>query len=250
LPASAAAKLTEVTSAHAVFTLEPDGVLEVLERVSVRADQPTPATWQVTMQRGELFAQPSVVVDDRRYRPGDGSHAETFRISRGTRGVRFDWLQPDGARSVRLGYKLALVGTAYTDVIDLRVPVWERDWPVPVRRLTAALNLPGVPRSRIIVWVEPRPTNTTVTTSGQQIRLRARDVAARTPLTLHAVLPRNVLSSLDGVNVEAKPGLQTILAQRRGTHRTWWVWALAAVVAIAVSVVGFRIARSLRPLRR
>ena len=77
------------------------------------------------MQRGELFAQPSLVVDGRRYRAGDGKRPGTFRISRGTRGIRFDWLQPGGAHSVRLGYRLALFGTAYTDVVDLGVPVWE-----------------------------------------------------------------------------------------------------------------------------
>ena len=132
MPAAAAAKLTQVPSAHAVFTLDPDGVLEVLEQLNVGADDPTPATWQVTMQRGELFAQPSLVVDEQRYTPGDGKRPGTFRISRGTRGVRFDWLQPEGVHSVRLAYRLALFGTAYSDVVDLRVPVWERGWPVPV----------------------------------------------------------------------------------------------------------------------
>jgi hypothetical protein len=71
-------------------------VLEVLERLSVKADQPTPTTWQITMHRGELFAQPSLVVDGRSYRPGDGGQPGTFRISHGTHGIRFDWLQPDG----------------------------------------------------------------------------------------------------------------------------------------------------------
>jgi Predicted membrane protein (DUF2207) len=250
LPASAAAKLTEVTSANAVFTLDSDGVLGVLEHLSVRAEQPTPATWTVTMQRGELFAQPSLVVGDRRYRPGDGTQTGTFRISRGTHGISCDWLQPDGVRSVRIGYRLALVGTAYTDVVDLRVPVWEGDWPAPVRTLTAVLNLPRVPRGQIIVWVEHGPAGTTLATSRKQIRLRARNVEARTPLTLHAVLPRNALSSLDGVNVQDKPGLAAILAERRGSDRIWWPWALAAGLAIAVSAVAFRTARSRRPLRR
>jgi hypothetical protein len=250
LPASAAAKLIAVPSAHAVFTLESDGVLGAIEQLSVRADGPTAATWQVTMQQGELFAQPSLVVDERRYRPGDGKEGGTFRISRGTRGVRFDWLQPDGARAVRIGYRLALFGTAYTDVVDLRVPVWESDWPVPVRELTAALNLPRVPRGRIIVWVEPRPPETIIARSRQQIRLTTRDVDADTPLTLHAVLPRNVLSSVDGLNAQEKPGLQAILAERRGSGTNWWPWALAACAALAVSVVAFRTARSRRPPRR
>jgi hypothetical protein len=28
----------------------------MLERLSVKANQPTPTTWQITMHRGELFA--------------------------------------------------------------------------------------------------------------------------------------------------------------------------------------------------
>jgi hypothetical protein len=249
LPASAAAKLTE-TSAHAVFTLDSDGVLEVLERLSVKADQPTRTTWQITMHRGELFAKPSLVVDGRRYRPGDGKRPGMFRISRGTRGIRFDWLQPVGAHSVRLGYRLALFGTAYTDVVDLRVPVWEGDWPVPVRDFAAALHLPRVQHGRIIVWAEPRSQQTTITTSRTQIRLAARKVDAETPLTLRAVLPRNVLASVEGVNVETEPGLAAILDERRGDERAWWPWTLAAVAAIALSAVVFRTARSRLPLRR
>ena len=135
LPSPAAADITATPAARGVFTLERNGVLDVLERVSVIADAPTAATWQVTMQRGELFAQPSLYVDGRRYRPGDGKRSETFRISRGSRGVRFDWLQPHGTHTARLGYRLALFGTAYTDVVDLHVPVWESGWPVDVGTL-------------------------------------------------------------------------------------------------------------------
>ena len=146
LASPAAADITATPDARAVFTLERNGVLGVLERVTVAADAPSAATWQVTMQRGELFAQPSLFVDGRRYHPGDGKRPGTFRISRGSRGVRFDWLQPPGTRPARLGYRLALFGTAYTDVVDLRVPVWE-SWPTPVGKLTAALKLPRVPKA-------------------------------------------------------------------------------------------------------
>jgi hypothetical protein len=246
LPAAAGAKLTGVPTAHAVFTLDPDGVLEVLEQMNVHADGPTATTWQVTMQRGELFAQPSLVVDEQRYRPGDGKRPGTFLISRGTRGVRFDWLQPEGMHSVRLAYRLALFGTAYTDVVDLRVPVWEREWPVPVRELTAALKLPRVPRGRVIVWVEPESLDTAITTSGPQIRLRSRDVQAHTAVTLHAVLPRNVLSAFDGVNVEPKPGLEKILAERGGGSRAWWPWVVGGAIALAVSGAALGTARSRR----
>jgi len=250
LPAPAATKLTAVPSANAVFAVDRDGVLEVLQHLNVRADAATAATWQVTMQRGELFAQPSLVVDDRRYRPGDGKQAATFLISRGSSGVRFDWLQPSGRHSVLIGYRLALFGTAYADVVDLQVSVWESGWPVPVPRLTAALKLPRLAPGRVIVWTEPRSLETSVATSRRQIRMRARDVPADTAVTLRTVFPRGVLSSFDGVNVQAKPGLARILAERRGGGRAWWPWVLTAVLAVAVSAVVLRTVRSRRPLRR
>jgi hypothetical protein len=121
---------------------------------------------------------------------------------------------------------------------------------VPVGDLTASLHLPRVQRGRIIVWTEPRSRETTITTSRMQIRLAARKVDAETPLTLRAVLPRKVLTSVDGVNVETKPGLAAILDERPSDDRAWWPWALAAVAAIALSAVVFRTARSRLPLRR
>ena len=74
------------------------------------------------MQRGELFAQPSLFVDGRRYRPGDGkrpgrSASRAARAASASTGC-----QPRGTHTVRLGYRLALFGTAYTDVVDLHVP--------------------------------------------------------------------------------------------------------------------------------
>src|SRR5215211_6831319 len=77
VPSPAGATLTDVPSAHTLLTLDPDGVVEVLEQIEVRADEPTAATWQITMQRGELFADPSLFVNDRRYRPGDGKRPGT-----------------------------------------------------------------------------------------------------------------------------------------------------------------------------
>jgi hypothetical protein len=147
---------------------------------------------------------------------------------------------------VRLAYRLALFGTAYTDVVDLRVPVWEREWPVPVRELTAALKLPRVPRGRVIVWVEPESLDTAITTSRAQIRLRSRDVHAHTAVTLRAVLPRNVLSAFDGVNVESKAGLEKILDERRGGNRAWWPWLVGGGIALAVSGAALGTARSRR----
>ena len=146
-PSTAAADIVRTPAAHSVFTLQPNGVLGVLERLDASADAPTLATWQVTMQRGELFAEPSLVVGGRRLPAGRRQAARHVSDLARSGGVRFDWLQPPGTRPVRLGYRLALFGTAYTDVVDLHVPVWE-SWPTPVGQLTAALKLPRVPRGR------------------------------------------------------------------------------------------------------
>jgi hypothetical protein len=248
LAAQAAAEITATPAVRAVFTLERNGVLDVLESLSVTADSATGATWQVTMQRGELFAQPSLYVGGRRYGPGDGKRPRTFRISRGSRGVRFDWLQPEGAHDVRLAYRLALFGTAYTDVVDLHVPLWESGWPVDVGTLGAALKLPRVPRRHAIVWLEPRGQNAGVSTAGRAIRVQARDVGAGDSLTLRAVLPRSVLSAADGLKTENGPGLDKVIAERTSNGRAWWPWvvAAAAVAALSAAVV-IRTARSRRP---
>ena len=245
---SAAAAITATPLVRAVFTLERNGVLGVLERVSTSADEPTAATWQVTMQRGELFAQPSLYMDGLRYRPGDGKRPRTFRISRGSRGVRFDWLQPSGAHVVRLGYRLALFGTAYTDVVDLHVPLWESGWRVDVGTLGAALKLPRVPRRHAIVWLEPRAENADVSTAGRAIRVQTRDIGAGDALTLRAVLPRSVLGAVDGLSVENKLGLEKVLAGRTSNGRRWWPWIAAAVaVAVISAAVVLRTARWRRP---
>src|SRR4051794_4452406 len=250
LPAAAAAKLTGTSSANAVFTLDSDGELEVLERLAVQADQPTPATWQITMHRGELFAQPSLVVDGGRYRPGDGKRPGTFRISRGSRGVRFDWLQPRGAHVVRLVYRLASFGTAYTDVVDLHVPLWESGWPVGVGMLAARLKLPRVPRRHAIVWLEPHAENAHVSTAGRAIRVQKGRIGGGDSLTLRAVLPRSLLSAVDGLNVDKGPGLEKILAGRRSGGRAWWPWMLAAGVVAVLSAAVLGRARWRRPLPR
>ena len=234
LPAASVAEIVATPAAHGVLTLDSSGVLGILESISVRADAATPATWEVAMQRGELFAQPSLVVNGRRYRPGNGSTPGTFRISRGTHGVRFDWLQPPGSGSVRLGYRLALFGTAYTDVVDLRVPVWE-SWPVSVGRLTAALRLPRTPRKRVIVWVEPSDVDAAFSTAGNDVRMAIHNSDANQGVTMHTVLPRAVFASTEGLNVEHKPGLATVLAARTRRNRTTWPLLVGGALLIVVT---------------
>lgn len=247
LPAAAAAKIVSTPAAHGIFTLQSNGVLGVLESVDVRADALTPATWEVAMQRGELFAEPSLVVSGRRFRPGSGSTPGTFRISRGKHGVRFDWLQPPGSRSARLGYRLALFGTAYTDVVDLRVPVWE-SWPVPVGRLTAALKLPRTPRRRVIVWLEPQSVHASFSTVGNDVRLAMESADANQDITLHAVVPRAVLASTEGLSVEHKAGLATVLAERKSRQQSSWPLLVGgALLIVLTALVVLRTARWRRP---
>jgi predicted membrane protein DUF2207 len=242
-PAGAAG---DVRAAHVIATLEPDGVVDLIQQVTLHGRTAAPSQWEVVMQQGELFAQPSLVVDERRFVPGDGHRPGTYRVSRGSRGIRFDWVQPAGTGTARIGYRLALLGTAYSDVVDLRVPVWEGEWPGGVRRLTAALRLPRTPRGRTFAWVEPDSLATTVTKTPNQIRMSASRVPEHTPVTLRVVVPRRVLSSVAAVNVRSGPALATILSERDSGRRSSWPWALVAVAAIGVSAVALRTARSRR----
>jgi hypothetical protein len=240
-----------VPAAHVVLTLESDGVVDVLEEIDLRAAGPYAARRELSMRQGELFADPSVVVNDRRLRAGDGKATGTFRVSRGARGIRFDWRQPQGRGSVRLGYRLALLGTAYTDVVDLGVPVWEGDWPVGVGRLTAALKLPRAAHRRVFAWVEPDSLDATITKTTREVSMHTGAIPATERVTLRVVFPRGVLDSLAGLNVERKSGLASILAERNGDDRYgWWPWALGAAVVLALSAVALRTARSRLPRPR
>jgi hypothetical protein len=248
---SAWAEVTDVRAAHVVATLEPDGVLDLLHRLDVAAGAPPDTEWEVTMRQGELFAEPSLHVNGRRYVAGDGRRAGTFRISRGTRGVRFEWPQPPGPGGVRMAYRLALLGTAYSDVVDLRVPVWDGNWPVDIRELTAVLRLPRSPHGRVFAWIEPGSRAATIARTGRDVRLRMRDLPGDDAVTLHVVFPRSVLSSSSGVTVEERKGLASILADRRGDESVpWWTWALAGALVLVVSVAALRTARRRRPRPR
>jgi hypothetical protein len=242
-----------VPAAHVVVTLERDGVLDVLERIDVDATAPYAARREIAMQQGELFADPSVYVDGRRLKAGDGKTPRTFRVSQGAHGIRFDWRQPAGAGSVRLGYRLALLGTAYSDVVDLRVPAWAGDWQTGVRDLSAAVSLPRPAHGPLLAWAEPRSLPARITKTSRTVGLRTRNVPAGTRVTLHVVFPRAVVSSVAGLNTKDRPGLQSILAARNGDGRRWWVWALvaaAAALGLVLTAGALRAGRSPRPRRR
>ena len=248
---SARAAVTDVRTVHVVATLEPDGVLDLLHRLDVAASAPPDTEWEVTMRQGELFAEPSLHVNGQRYVAGDGRRAGTFRISRGRRGVRFEWPQPPGPGGVRLAYRLALLGTAYSDVVDLRVPVWDGDWPVDVRELTAVLRLPSSPSGRVFAWIESASRRATIERAGRNVRLRMRDVPGDDAVTLHVVFPRSVLSSSSGVTVEEGKGLASILADRRGDENVpLWTWVLVGALVLVVSAAALRTAQRRRPRRR
>src|SRR5437899_3355392 len=204
------------------------------------------------MLPGELFAAPSVVVDGRGYRAGDVHRARTFRVTRGTRGVRIEWREPSGIRVVRLGYRLAERPIAYRDVVDLRIAIWEKDWPVPLQALTAALHLPRRALSKVRAWVHPASLHAAIVTGRRTVRVRARNVDGQ--VELRAVFPRSVLSSTEAARTASGAGLRSILAEERVHHSrsSWWIWLLVAVVAAAAAATGaaLRRARSLRPRRR
>jgi len=250
LPAQAGALTLPRAQVH--ITLESNGVLDVLERVTVDSSAPFVGSREISMLPGELFAAPSVVVDGRGYRAGDVHRARTFRVTRGTRGVRIEWREPSGIRIVRLGYRLAERPIAYRDVVDLRIAIWEKDWPVPLRALTAALHLPKRASSRVRVWVHPASLHAAIVTGRRTVRVRAQNVEGQ--VELRAVFPRAVLSSTDAARTAAGAGLRSILVEERGHHDggSRWIWLLAAVGAVGAAATGvaLRRARSLRLRRR
>jgi len=234
------------------LTLETNGVIDVLERLTVDSPRALVGTREIGMQRGDLFAAPSIVVDGRRFRAGDGRRAGTFRIARGTRGVRIEWREPRGLQEVRIGYRLAERPIVYRDVVDLRIALWERDWPVPVGLLTASLHLPRNSPAKVRVWLHPSSLHASVFRDRRGVRVRARDVGG--PFELRAVFPRSVLTSMEGARRKAGLGLRTILAEERGHHggSSWWIWLAVALVAAGAAATGgaLRRARSRRPSQR
>jgi predicted membrane protein DUF2207 len=236
LAGSANAADTTIPNAHVVVTVEPDGVIDVLEAVTVHAPKPYDARQEVSMNAGELFAQPSLVVAGRRRLPA---------ISRGSRGVRISWKQPRGTTTVRLGYRLALLGVAYTDVVDVDVPLWEKDWPGRVATLTGVFRLPRASVGRVRAWLDGSYSGGFLARSQVDVRLRVHDVPAKKPLRLHVVFPRTVLTGTEGVVVKPGRGLAKILAARNHHSSSRWWWALAAV-PLVILLAGIRTARSHR----
>ena len=249
-PAQAATITLPRAQVH--VTLESNGVIDVLERLTVNSPTPLVGTREIGMQPGDLFAAPSIVVDGRRFRAGDGRHAGTFRIARGTRGVRIEWREPRGLREVRIGYRLAERPIVYRDVVDLRIALWERDWPVPVGLLTASLHLPRNSPAKVRVWLHPPSLHASVARNRRGVRVRARDVEG--PVELRAVFPRSVLTSTEGARTKAGVGLRVILAEERGHHggSSWRIWLAVALVAAGAAAIGgaLRRARSRRPWQR
>jgi len=239
-----------IPTANVVLTLEPNGVVDVLENVMIASPSQYVAAQEVSMRTGELFAQPSVVVDDKPLHSAAAATLDTFVVSRGTRGVRVSWLQPAGVRTVRLGYRLALLATAYDDVVDLDAPLWEKDWPGTVSTLTGVLYLPRRSLGTVRAWVEGSYAGGTLSHSQSDVRVRLRDVPAKHGVRLHVVFPRTVLTGTEGAVVVRGPGLAKVLAARNKTATSRWWWVLAGAVLLVSLAAALHTRRSHRRARR
>lgn len=233
LVCAGAARAERLPEANVLLTVEPNGVVDVLENITITAPKAYTARQEVSMRAGELFAQPSVVVDERKLIAGRAPTVDTFRISRGERGVRISWVQPGGTKTVRVGYRLALVGTAYSDIVDLDAPLWESDWHGEVDTLTGWLRLPRRAIGRVRAWVEGTYTGGTLSRSQRDVRVRLHGIPAKRGVRLHVVFPRTVLTGTEGVEVQPGKGLAKVLAARnRQPRSTFWWWVLLGTVLV------------------
>lgn len=237
VPATAAAENVTVERARVTLTVEPNGIVEVSEQRLIRAAAPYTAAVIVLMRQGELFAEPAVAVGSRSFRAGDGRADNTFLVSKGSKGIRISWRQPRGTSSASLGYRLALRGIAYRDVVDLRVVVWNGDSGTSLQRLDATLVLPRTPHGPVYAWLDPTSAAATVRKAGKRIHVRARNLSANESLALRVAFPRAVLASTEGTVVRPQAGLRSILAdQRRApSHRTGT--SIVAGVALAAALI-------------
>ena len=85
LALAATAAAANIPTANVVLTVEPNGVLDVLENVTLASPSAYVAAQEVSMRKGELFAQPSLVVGGHELRAGTAPTRVTFAVSRGRR---------------------------------------------------------------------------------------------------------------------------------------------------------------------
>jgi hypothetical protein len=234
VPATAAATNGTVERARVTMTVEPNGIIDVLEQRLIHSAAPYTAVFDLLMRKGELFAEPAVAVGGRPFRAGDSRAENTFVVSTQAKGIRIAWRQPAGTHSASVGYRLALRGIAYRDVVDLRVVLWNGG---SLRRLDATVALPRAPRRHVYAWLQPKSADANVTTAGRKIVVHARNLAES--LLLRVAFPRGVLDSTEGTVVRPQAGLRQILAdERRSPHNRNWA-AIVAGVALGAGLVAF-----------
>jgi len=231
VPATATAGDVTVEHARVTVTVEPNGIVDVSEQRVIRTGTSYTADVDVPMRLGELFAEPALTVGGRRFRAGDSRAESTFLVSKGTTGIRISWRQPGGTHSANVSYRLARRALAYSDVVDLRVVLWNGG---SVKRLDATLVLPRTPRGQVTVWLDPKSADAKVATVGRKTVVRARDLSQA--LSLRMAFPRAVLASTAGTVVRPQAGLQQILAdERRSRHSSNWA-AIVAGVALGAGL--------------
>ncbi len=116
-----------------------------------------------------------------------------------------------------LGYTLSGLTKAYSDVADVNLQVWGKEWSVGLDRLDARIDLPGPTKTtRFRIWGHPAWVNGEVVRLPGAGGLRALSVPAKQYVEERVVFPRSLLTSTAGAKVESGPGLAKILKEERG----------------------------------
>ena len=208
----------ELPSARVRARLERDGAVTVSEALTVRAPTVPPRLWRdVPLAPDQAVSRVAVREGARAYQPA--SHpgtAGTFHVARTGTGTRVTWHPPPGPgeRTFTLSYRLERVAVAYQDVVDVRLPVWTDQWPVPLGTLQVSVRLPAG-HGQVRAWAHAVGAPPAVRVTGNQVELTARAVPAQEEVWLRVTAPRSLVRAPAAARAVPAPGLGRILADER-----------------------------------
>jgi uncharacterized membrane protein len=122
----------------------------------------------------------------------------------------------DTERTFTLKYRLWGFTTAYDDVADVLLKVWEDGWDRGVERLSARIHVPGEPlRGDVRAWAHLNDLDVSASlgSDGVSPALTASDIPGGRWVELRSTFPVTALASTSGARVVGVPGIKSILAE-------------------------------------